>query len=97
MEEWLQDYFGSKGGDGDDVVDSDVGTPIWPPPGTTPDHPDRESPINREQWNPLNVPLIDGSFSYWEAKSGTSIFVDVDQLSNVPLLTPTVARKLFPK
>jgi len=69
------------------------------PPGPTPVKPKetKAKMPNKNNWTQTQVGLVDGSFSYWGAKSGTSIFVDVDQLSNVPLLTPAVARKLFPK
>ncbi len=86
---------------GDDGVIVDPGgtpgsTPIPDPISVSPQKIKPKMP-NKNNWTQSQVVLVDGSFSYWEAKSGTSIFVDVDQLSNVPLLTPDGARKLFPK
>lgn len=77
-----------------------------PPPGPSPQAKGKEikkDPVsppntaaNKGNWDKKKVELIDGSFLYWEAKSGTSIFVDEAQIENVTLLTPAVARKLFP-
>jgi hypothetical protein len=51
---------------------------------------------NQGQWVKKKVHLLDGEFRYWEAKSGSSIFVDTTNLDNVNLLTPAIAQKLFP-
>jgi hypothetical protein len=51
---------------------------------------------NQGQWVKKKVLLLDGEFRYWEAKSGSSIFVDTTNLDNVNLLTPAIAQKLFP-
>lgn len=51
---------------------------------------------NQGQWDKKKVQLLDGEFRYWEAKSGSSIFVDTTNLDNVNLLTPAIAQKLFP-
>ena len=51
---------------------------------------------NQDQWVKKKVHLLDGEFRYWEAKSGSSIFVDTTNLDNVNLLTPAIAQKLFP-
>lgn len=77
------DTIGDLIGEGDAPT-----TTIVPPPANT---------ANKEQWNLKMVQLLDGDFRYWEAKSGSSIFVDTTNLDNVNLLTPAIAQKLFPK
>ena len=82
------DVSAKAGTIGDFIGGNDPTTTIVPPPANT---------ANKEQWNLKMVKLLDGDFRYWEAKSGSSIFVDTTNLDNVNLLTPAIAQKLFPK
>ena len=81
----------------DEPVPPPPNIPPNKPPGiTSPPPPEDNSANNRDQWIFKKVQLLDGEFRYWEAKSGSSIFVDTTNLDNVNLLTPAIAQKLFP-